>query len=315
MPLVSALMKSYNHERFLSESIESVLTQDFDDLELVIVDDASTDGSRRIIRSYAERDVRIRAIFHERNMGISKTVNDGIDAAQGQFIAQIDSDDVWAEDKLKKQLAVLERDEDLIVWSDGEIIDDSGRSAGKSFTEWFRTSSRKKNGNIWHELLEGNYIFSSSVVYKKQNLGKIRYDESLPYINDYKFNLELARNYEFYYIAEPLAQYRVHERNTICGSGNESKDRLRLAGKEYISICEEMLQQYEDEIRREAKAVMYGKMGEAYYALGEKRRGLHFFLQAVRCYPFETENLSYAPRLLKQVLFNLLSSRPREDPD
>jgi glycosyltransferase involved in cell wall biosynthesis len=311
---VSALMKSYNHERFLSESIESVLTQDFDDLELIIVDDASTDASRRIIRSYAERDARIRAIFHERNMGISKTVNDGIDAAQGQFIAQIDSDDVWAEDKLKKQLAVLERDEDLIIWSDGEIIDDSGRSAGKSFTEWFRASSKKKNGNIWHELLEGNYIFSSSVVYKKQNLGKIRYDESLPYINDYKFNLELARNYEFYYLAEPLAQYRVHDRNTICGSGNESKDRLRLAGKEYISICEEMLQQYEDEIRREAKAVMYGKMGEAYYALGEKRKGLHFFLQAVRCNPLETENLSYAPRVLKHVLFNLLSSQPREDP-
>ena len=302
MVLVSAVMKSYNHERFLSESIESVLTQDFDDLELVIVDDASTDASRRIIRSYAERDARIRVIIHERNMGISKTVNDGIDAARGQFVAQIDSDDVWVADKLTKQLAVLERDEDLIVWSDGEIINDSGRSTGKSINKWMRASS-KKSGDIWQALLGGNYIFGSSVVYKKQNLGNIRYDECLPYLNDYKFYLELARNNEFYYIAEPLALYRIHEHNTIAGYGAESENRLRLAGKDYISICEEALQQYEDEIGQETKALMYGKMGTAFYALGEKRKGLHFFLQAVRCNPFETENLSYPPRVLKHVLF------------
>jgi len=302
MPLVSVIMKSYNHEKFIAECIESVLGQDFGDFELIIVDDASTDGSRQIIDSYAAKDHRIQVIFHEVNKGISNTVNDGIDAARGQFVAQIDSDDVWVADKLTKQLAVLERDEDLIVWSNGEIINDSGRSAGKSVNEWSRASS-KKSGDIWQALLEGNYIFGSSVVYKKQNLGNIRYDERLPYLNDYKFYLELARNYEFYYIAEPLALYRIHEHNTIAGYGAESENRLRLAGKDYISICEEALQQYEDEIGQETKALMYGKMGTAFYALGEKRKGLHFFLQAVRCNPFETENLSYPPRVLKHVLF------------
>jgi glycosyltransferase involved in cell wall biosynthesis len=277
------------------------------------VDDASTDVSRQIIDSYAAKDHRIQVIFHEYNKGISKTVNDGIEAARGQFIAQIDSDDVWVADKLTKQLAVLERDEDLIVWSDGEIIDDSGRSTGKSFNERRRVSSKKKSGDIWQELLGGNFILGSSVVYKKQNLGNIRYDERLPYMNDYKFYLELARNYEFYYIAELLAQYRIHERNTIAGYGAESKNRLRLAGRDYISICEEELQQYGDEIGRETKALMYGKMGTAHYALGDKRRGLHFFLQAVHCNPFETENLLYPPRVLKHALFNMLGSRTRED--
>ena len=81
MPLVSVFMKSYNHDRFISEAIESVLRQDFEDLELIIVDDGSTDASRQIIESYERQDHRIRSIFHERNLGITKVVNDGIDAA------------------------------------------------------------------------------------------------------------------------------------------------------------------------------------------------------------------------------------------
>ena len=306
-------MPSYNHEEFVSESIESVLGQDFDDLELIIVDDASTDSSRQIIQKYAAEDSRIRVILHEANCGIAKTANEGIAAAKGEFLAFTASDDVWKKDKLTKQLAVTASNKNLIVWSEGEVIDDSGRASGKSFSEWLPKSSKKKSGIIWEELLEGNYIFGTTLLFKKTNLGNIRYDESLPYWNDYKFVLELARSYEFYYIAEPLAKYRIHEHNTVGGYGAESKNRLRLAGKDYISICEEALQQYGDEIGRETKALMYGKMGAVYYALGEKRKGLHFFLQAVRCNPFERENLLYPPRVMKDALRNLLRQGTRGD--
>ena len=313
MPLVSVVMLSYNHEEFLSEAIESVLGQDFDDFELIIVDDGSTDSSREIIQKYAAEDPRIRVILHEVNCGIAKTANDGIAAAKGKFVAITASDDVWAKDKLTKQLAVTASNENLIVWSEGEVIDGKGQPVGKSFSEWLPASPKKKSGHIWQEILEGNYIFGTTLLFKKTNLGNIRFDENLAYWNNYKFVLDLARKYEFYYIAEPLAQYRVHERNTVAGYGAESKDRLRQAGKEYVSICEEALQRYGDEIRRKTKALMYGKMGATYYAFGDKRKGRHFFLQAVRCNPFETENLLYPPRALKHALGNLLSSRTRED--
>jgi teichuronic acid biosynthesis glycosyltransferase TuaG len=112
MPVVSVVMPSYNHERFISRSIESVLGQEFDDFELIIVDDASGDASREIIQRYAAEDTRIRMIFHEANCGISQTMNDGIDAAKGKFIADTASDDVWAKDKLTKQLAVATSNED-----------------------------------------------------------------------------------------------------------------------------------------------------------------------------------------------------------
>src|SRR5665647_3930572 len=106
VPLVSVCMQTWNSERFIAEAIESVLGQDFADIELIIVDDGSTDATRQIIERYAKQDPRIRAIFHERNLGMSKAWNDGIDAAKGKFIAHIDSDDVWVPNKLTKQLAV-----------------------------------------------------------------------------------------------------------------------------------------------------------------------------------------------------------------
>ena len=76
MPLVSVFMKSYNHDRFISEAIESVIGQSFEDLELIIVDDGSTDSSRQIIDSYEQQDSRIRSILHKHNLGITKVVNE-----------------------------------------------------------------------------------------------------------------------------------------------------------------------------------------------------------------------------------------------
>ncbi|MGZ7171982.1 MAG: glycosyltransferase family 2 protein, partial [Halobacteriota archaeon] len=137
MPLVSVGMASYNHEKFISEAIESVLGQDFDDLELIIVDDASTDSSRQIIQKYAAKDSRVSVILHEANCGIAKTANDGIAAAKGKFLAPIASDDVWMKDKLSKQLAVLESDEDLIVWTEAEIIDERSQPVGSTWREFW----------------------------------------------------------------------------------------------------------------------------------------------------------------------------------
>ena len=93
MPLVSVIIPSHNHEKFVSEAIESVLGQDFDDLELIIVDDASTDASKQIIQKYEEEDARVRVILHETNCGISKTMNDGIESARGTFKALRNSRD------------------------------------------------------------------------------------------------------------------------------------------------------------------------------------------------------------------------------
>jgi len=302
VPLVSVYMAAWNRERFIAEAIESVLGQDFEDLELIIVDDGSIDATRQIIERYAKQDPRIRVIFHERNLGMSKSWNDSIDAAKGKFIANIDSDDVWVPNKLTKQLAVLERDEDLIVWSEGEMIDHAGRSIGKSFSELYGKVSQKKSGALWQELLWSNYLNHSTVFYKKQNLGAVRYDEGTIALPDFKFFLELARYYQFCFIAEPLVKIRIHGDNTLMGSGPKALKRQRIGPKEYCSIVENAMRQYGDEITRQRRAVIYDHMGSLYYSTGEKKKGLRFFLRAITCDPLEKRNFRYLRLLFKRML-------------
>ncbi len=305
-PQVSVLMKSYNHERFITDAIEGILSQSFDDFELLIVDDASTDRSHAIIERYREGDSRVRPLFHTENLGITSVVNDGIEAARGTFIAQIDSDDVWRDDKLQRQMDVFGVNEDLLVWSEGEIIDGSGQPTGQAASEFFRSRFNNKSGNIFQELAVRNYIFGSSLAYKRANLGDLRYDERLLYVNDYKFLLELARRYEFYYIPEPLAQYRVHGDNTLVGSGPEADKRQRRGYMEEILIRQETLQHYGHELSPATKAAIYGIVGDVYRRIGERRRALRSFLHAIRYDPLSGANR----RILKLMLATIAVRKP-----
>ena len=287
MPLVSVVIPSYNHEKFVSQAIKSVLGQDFDDLELIIVDDASKDASRQIIQKYAEEDARVRVIFHETNCGIAKTMNDGNEIAQGKFLACTASDDVWMKDKLSKQLAVLESNENLIVWTEAEVIDESGQPVGSTRTELYGFGvSAKQSGNTFHDLLGGLLpLVGSTLLYKRANQGGIRYDESLKYLNDNKFYLDLAAKYKFCYIAEPLAQYRIHASNTW-GLGRFQGEAKRVAAQESIMLLEYALSQWHDQMSAQVKATAFMKLGAYYYNLGQRRKTLMYFCRAFAYDPF-----------------------------
>ena len=107
MPQVSVIMPVYNGEMYLAEGIDSILEQTFEDFELIIVDDCSTDGSAAILRDYASRDERIRLIQHNRNRGSASARNSGIAASRGEFIAAMDCDDISLPQRLEKQVAFL----------------------------------------------------------------------------------------------------------------------------------------------------------------------------------------------------------------
>ena len=108
-PLLTVIMPSYNAERFIAESIESVVNQSLNEWELIVVDDASTDGTRDIVADYQRRDRRIRLITQETNRGPAHVRNLGLDQARGAMIAFIDSDDVWYSEKATIQIAAMER--------------------------------------------------------------------------------------------------------------------------------------------------------------------------------------------------------------
>lgn len=111
MPQVSVVIKVYNGEQYLAESIESVLGQTYQDFELIVVDDGSVDGTSAVIDQYGDQ---LRRFYHE-NAGVSTTMNRGVQESQGAFIAFQDADDLWEPDKLEKQMALMEQEPDLML--------------------------------------------------------------------------------------------------------------------------------------------------------------------------------------------------------
>lgn len=274
MVLVSVIMGSYNHERYIAEAIESVLNQTFGDLELIIVDDYSTDHSREIIENYQLRDKRVRASFHQKNLGIAKTTNEGLKQARGEFISFIGSDDVWYLHKLDEQVALAKTHEGKILWSEGEIIDSNGAPNGKMFTEMHLATHKKKTGNIFQEILDENFIFGQSLLVKRDYVNGLEFDSTLKYLNDYRFMADLASKHEFFFTFEPLAKYRIHGENTI------SKDQSAWF-KDRVVLFTYFLQKYGDNIPRNLKGTLYLKIGGAYTDLGRKDLAKYFYVKAI----------------------------------
>jgi len=284
MPLVSVIMPSYNYEGYISEAIESVLNQTFDDFELIIIDDASKDNSKKIIQSFDKKNIKIRSFFHKENQGLAKTVNECIKKAKGKYISYFSSDDIWSKEKLEKQLEILEKDEDLIVWSEGLVVDAKSDFTGELFTQIHSALNRKKSGDIFEELLKNNYICGQSLIYKRENLKNVRFDEHLKYLGDYKFIVDLAKKYKFYFIPEPLVMYRIHGRNTIFS------DRIGWK-KEDIRIRNYFLEEYGDEISYKVKGRILLNISKAYSYIGEKEKAKQNIYQAIKCNPFYWANL------------------------
>ena len=138
-PRVSVVMTTYNGERFLSAALESILNQSFTDLELIVVDDGSTDSSASIIRSFCTRDLRVRGIFLERNLGIPKAANYGLRAARAEYVARMDSDDLCHRDRLLKQVSYLEKHKEIdVIGCDFRAIDEEGFFCSDAYARRFK---------------------------------------------------------------------------------------------------------------------------------------------------------------------------------
>ncbi len=300
MVLVSVLLPSYNHEKFIAETIESVLAQTIKDLEFIIIDDFSSDRSTEIIKKYQEKDDRIKFLVHRENIGISKTENELLNMAKGKYVAFLNSDDVWDKQKIEKQLKVLERDENLIIWTEGEIIDENSKLIGMKFTEKHGASRKKKSGNIFEELLYNNFIFFASLLFKRENLGDLRFNEKLNIINDFQFEVALAENYDYFFISEPLAKYRVHDYNTIF---LENKVPIR---KEYFFIFKLFLEKYSEKIPKKLKLYIYQKIIDLSISLANKSE-----IRSKSYNPFKIDPFRFIYNIKQEKIKNILFLRQK----
>jgi glycosyltransferase involved in cell wall biosynthesis len=208
LPEVSVIMPNHNNGRFVETAIRSVLDQTFSDLELVFVDDASTDDSHAVAKGLSEKDSRVRVLQTTKRVGSAGARNQGIADSRGRVVCFLDSDDVYAPSKVTDQLEVLDAaPEPVVVYCDWWRLDESGANLGPS-----RWKHPTKDGRIFSEALVQAYGGVAMCMMPRACIDRVGlFDESLVWAEDLDLVLKLAREFEFRYISKALYGYRSHE--------------------------------------------------------------------------------------------------------
>ena len=212
-PLISVIMPAYNAEKYIEAAVQSVRSQTYTNWELLILDDCSTDDTAKIAGTFAEMDSRICLLRNSQNVGVARTRNRGIEVAAGQWVAFLDSDDVWHKEKLEKQLAVVScTDADIVYCSYSLMNENAGHLSDFIVPE---TTS-------YNDMLKESVLSCSTVLMRRSILMQHRFSAAY-YHEDYALWLELLRSgYRAAASRQVLADYRVVK-------GSRSNDKLRSA--------------------------------------------------------------------------------------
>lgn len=273
--MISVVITAYNYGKYISVAIESALSQTYTDIEVIVIDDGSTDNTPTVMEQYAS-DARIRYI-RQANQGQPKAKNRGVAESAGEFVAFLDADDIWMPNKLARQLTLFSDPEVGVVytrrlWMDqhGAIIPGNERTL--------------RRGNILNHIFVDNFIcFSSSIVRKHLLLDAGGFDENLPMGIDYDLWIRLAARCHFDFVDEPLVKYRT-------GHANLSKNITRR----YECAQAIMNKALSDPLIREkftwwvprlAWADTWTNMGRYAFASGDRVQGIKYLVKAIAIYP------------------------------
>lgn len=217
-PTVSAVVPTYNGEKFLRPAIESILNQTFRDFELIVVDDASTDGTPRILAEL--NDGRLIVVTNHRNLGIAGATNKGLALARGKYVALQDHDDISLPSRFQAQAEFLESHPNVaLVGTAASQIDENG-SVCQTFTQPTDDLELK-----WG-LLFGCCFHHTSMMARRSVIldeGGYREDPSFPFAPDYDLFSRIGTRYTVANLAEPLVLWRRHPRNTSFSHGEQQK--------------------------------------------------------------------------------------------
>ncbi|MFZ2038541.1 MAG: glycosyltransferase family 2 protein [Minisyncoccia bacterium] len=197
---VTIIIPTYNAEKYIAETIDSILNQTHKNIEIIVVDDGSTDNTKEIIKDYIENKKII--YFRKNNGGPATARNIGIKSATGDYIALLDADDIWMSDKLEKQIKFLNKNDLDLVYTNRFFI------GFKEQKEWINNFIYNKN-----HLIRENFIINSSVLIKTKILRENSFGEvkRLFAVEDYDLWLKLAfKKYKFGFLQEKLTGYRIH---------------------------------------------------------------------------------------------------------
>ena len=235
-PTVSVIIPTYNRAHILGRAIQSVLDQTYQDFEIIVVDDGSTDNTDEVINNFNDK----RIIYHlcGKNRGVAAARNIGIKLSRAEYIAFQDSDDVWHLDKLEKTMKIIKKIENIdFIFSCGRIIKDGEIIGYTGNNSWINESPKKE---LLSKLFMSNFIPTQGAVVKKDKITQVGgFDESFPSASDHELWLRLISICNFHFIGEPL--YDIHF-SEECITGNikmrlHSQKRLFNKNKAILKNC------------------------------------------------------------------------------
>jgi len=307
---VSFVVPCYNYARFLPDCLKGIFAQEGDfDFEVIIIDDGSVDATKDVLSGF--RDPRLRVVFHAENRGHAATINEGLGLARGDFVARIDPDDRYRPGFLSTLVEKLRAYPDVgLAYGDAAIINEAGEITELSCDRVH--GGRDSKGNEFIALLEDNFICSPTVIARRQ-----AWQKALPVpaglaFHDWYFTLQMAREYDFYYVNRVVADYRVHPDN--------HHSKIVISKKEEPSIfwlLDSVFGQQEKSaaLQREKRRAKSRVYGAHYFTLADKYFGFRMGGDARRCY---LGALRHRPRyifslgLLRRLLATFIGARPYE---
>jgi glycosyltransferase involved in cell wall biosynthesis len=275
-PKVSVIVPIYNQAPFIRETVDSVLEQDYPNVELVLSDDGSTDGTAEILRRYAERDPeRVKVVASGRNTGIAEAFNRALDAHTGDYIAWLGGDDVMLPGKLGRQVAVLEARPDAVgCCHDADVFDSaSGRSYGR-FTEVYNGRRGVREGGV-ELLLDPSYLMlPSTMMVRSSAVAGLRFDPRVRIANDWLFDIELFQRGAVVGLDDVLTRYRRHQSNATSRVSDVLEDELVV-----LAVADARYPQLRRRIRERRSAAIFGEASRRWRA-GDRRSALRFIAAA-----------------------------------
>jgi len=222
-PLVSVIVPCYNMERFISDTIDSVRRQTYPHWELLIVDDASTDGTVGIVQKHCAQDNRIQLVVKPQHSGIADTRNQCLKMAKGRYLAFLDADDLWHPKKLEQQLQFMTERNIGFSYSSYDCVDESGKPTGKTI---------KAAGNLdYNAYLHNTIIGCSTVMLDTEKVGTVvvpnfrTSEDAATWLNI------LRKGFIAYAIKQPLTSYRIRQYSASSNKLKASSDLWRVYRK------------------------------------------------------------------------------------
>jgi glycosyltransferase involved in cell wall biosynthesis len=288
MPSVSVIIPTYNREKYIERAIRSVQAQDFPNIEIIVVDDGSTDNTSQVVKKIATVDSRISLVVHEKSKGAQVARNTGIRNAKGERIAFLDSDDEWLPGSLSKRLCAVEKQKADVVYS-------ACLSVKYPDTDLKPFYVPPLSGMVYREMLRRPGPMFQSLLVKKSALEKIGYlDESIVSYQEWDTAIQLAKQFTFEFVPEPTFIYYRHQSETI------SKDALKEA-----SGYEQIFNKYQDDmfsmLKRKEIALHYRNIAKFYGKAGNLKEAHRYLILSFKQWPFGRIYLHLALHILNII--------------